>query len=120
DVTAWDPAPAQFDLVSAQYVQLPRPARDALYRRLATAVRLGGTLLIVGHHPADLEVTTLRRPRLPHLMFTAEQVAALLDPSAWDITPSAPQRPATGPGGQQVMLTDAVLRAVRRAAGRPA
>jgi thioredoxin reductase/SAM-dependent methyltransferase len=117
DVTAWDPVPAQFDLVSAQYLQLPRPARDALIRRLAAAVRLGGTLLIAGHHPADLEVPTLRRPRLPHLMFTAEEIATVLDPSEWDVTTSAPERPATDPDGQQITLTDAVLRAVRRAAG---
>lgn len=119
DVTAWDPAP-RFDLVSAQYVQLPRPARDTLYRRLAAAVRPGGTLLIVGHHPADLEVAALRRPRLPHLMFTAEEIAAALDPSAWDIAVSAPERLAEGPDGQQITLTDAVLRAVRRAPDRSA
>lgn len=117
DVTAWDPAPAQFDLVSAQYLQLPAPARDALIRRLAAAVRPGGTLLVVGHHPADLEIPTLRRPRLPHLMYTAEQIATVLDPSEWDITASAPERPATDPDGQQITLTDAVLRAVRHAAG---
>lgn len=117
DVTAWDPAPAQFDLVSAQYLHLPRPARDALHRRLAAAVRPGGTLLIVGHHPAELK-TTVRRLRLPHLMFTAEEIAAVLDPSAWDIVTSAPERPITQ-HGQQITLTDAVLRAVRRPADRP-
>jgi thioredoxin reductase/SAM-dependent methyltransferase len=117
DITAWDPAPAQFDLVSAQYVHLPRPARDALHRRLAAAVRPGGTLLIVGHHPADLQAA-VRRPRLPHLMYTAEEIATVLDPSAWDITTSALERPATH-DGQQITLTDAVLRAVRRAADRP-
>lgn len=111
DITAWDPAPAQFDLVSAQYVHLPRPAREALYRRLAAAVRPGGTLLIVGHHPADLD-TPVRRPRLPHLMFTAEQVATVLDPSEWDITSSAPER-RVNQEGQEITLTDAVLRAVR-------
>lgn len=117
DVTAWDPAPAQFDLVSSQYMQLPRgSARDALFRRLAAAVRPGGTLLIVGHHPADLEVASLRRPRLRHLMFTAEEIATVLDPSAWDITALAAERAATAPDGQQITLTDAVLRAVRRAA----
>jgi thioredoxin reductase/SAM-dependent methyltransferase len=115
DVMAWDPAPAQFDLVTAQYVHLPRHARDALHRRLAAAVRPGGTLLIVGHHPADLE-TTIRRPRLPHLMYRAEEIAIVLDPSEWDIVTSAPQRPATDHDGQQIMITDAVVRAVRRVA----
>jgi thioredoxin reductase len=116
DVTEWEPGAARFDLVSAHYLQLPRPTRDALHRQLAAAVGPGGTLLIVGHHPADLDVPTLRRPRLPHLMFTAEQIAALLDPSEWDITTSAPERPATDPNGAPITLTDAVLRAVRRAA----
>ncbi len=115
DATKWDPAPAQFDLVSAQYVHLPRTVRDALHRRLAAAVRPGGTLLIVGHHPTDL-ATGVRRPRLPHLMFTAEEIAPVLDPSEWDITVSAPQRRATH-DGQEITLTDAVLRAVRRRTG---
>lgn len=116
DITAWDPAPARFDLISAQYVHLPRPARNALYRRLAAAVRPGGTLLLAGHHPADLQVPTLTRPRLPHLMCTAEEMAAVLDPPAWDIDASAPERPATDPQGRPITLTDAVLRAVRRPA----
>lgn len=114
DVTTWDPATEQFDLVSVQYLQLPEPARDALNRWLAAAVRPGGTLLVVGHHPADLEITTLRRPRLPHLMFTAEQAATVLDPSTWDITTAAAERPGTDPDGRPITLTDAVLRAVRR------
>lgn len=117
DVTAWDPAPAQYDLVSMQYVHFPRPLREAVCRRLAGAVRPGGMLLIVGHHPDDLEVTTLRRPRhLGHLMFTAEQAATVLDPAQWDVTAAALKRPGTDPGGQPVTLTDAVLRAVRRPA----
>lgn len=111
DVTAWDPAPAQFDLVTVQYLHLPKPVRDALHRRLAAAVRPGGTLLIVGHHPADLD-TPVRRPRLPHLMFTAEQIAAVLDPAQWDITTAAAER-RVNQEGQKITVTDAVLRAVR-------
>ena len=57
------------------------------------------------------------RPRLPHLMFTAEQITTLLDPAGWDITTSAPERRATDPNGAPITLTDAVLRAVRRTAG---
>ncbi len=117
DATQWEPPPAHFDLVSAQYLHLPRPAREALYRRLAAAVRPGGMLLIVGHHPADLE-TPLRRPRLPHLLFTAEEIAPVLDPSEWDVTTSAPQRPVNQ-DGQEITVTDAVLRAVRLTADRP-
>jgi SAM-dependent methyltransferase len=113
DALTWDPAPARFDLVSAQFMHLPRPALEALHRRLAAVVHPGGTLLVVGHHPSDLE-TTMGRPHLPELMFTAEQIAAVLDPDDWQIDVSAPQRPAVDPEGRSITIRDAVLRAVRR------
>jgi thioredoxin reductase/2-polyprenyl-3-methyl-5-hydroxy-6-metoxy-1,4-benzoquinol methylase len=113
DARTWDPGPARFDLVTAQYLHLPRPTLDALVRRLAAAVRPGGTLLIVGHHPSDLE-TGVRRPRLPHLMITAEEIAPLLDPATWDVAASAPARTATHPGGETITIHDTVLRATRR------
>jgi thioredoxin reductase/2-polyprenyl-3-methyl-5-hydroxy-6-metoxy-1,4-benzoquinol methylase len=114
DVLNWDPGAQRYDLVSAQFVHLPQPGLTTLHRRLAAAVRPGGTLLIVGHHPSDLE-TSLRRPNLPELMFTAEQVAANLDPREWEIVgAAAPPRQATDPEGRQITIHDAVLRAVRR------
>ncbi|MEV4413627.1 methyltransferase domain-containing protein [Catellatospora sp. NPDC049609] len=112
DILTWDPAPARFDLVSAQFMQLPDPARTDLHRRLAAAVRPGGTLLIVGHHFSDLE-TTIGRPHLPALMFTAEQAAAALDPADWEIHTATPGREATDAEGRPVTVHDAVLRAVR-------
>jgi thioredoxin reductase/SAM-dependent methyltransferase len=117
DVRTWQPGAEQYDLVSVQYLQLPRTTLAGVLGRLAATVRPGGTLLVVGHHPADLQVTTLRRPRLRHLMFTAEELATVLDPSVWDITTSATERPATDPDRQQIVLTDAVLHAVRTPAG---
>lgn len=113
DVLTWDPAPQQFDLVSAQFLHLPGLERESVHRRLAAAVRPGGTLLIVGHHPSDLE-TTVRRPRIPDLMVTAEQMATNLDASEWDISTSSPEREATDADGQTVVIRDAVLRAVRQ------
>ncbi|WSA86583.1 NAD(P)/FAD-dependent oxidoreductase [Micromonospora sp. NBC_01796] len=113
DVMSWDPAPARYDLVSAQFMHLPRPALRALHRRLAAAVRPGGTLLIVGHHPSDLD-TSMGRPDRADLMFTAEQVAATLDPNEWDITAATPPRQATDPEGRTITIHDAVLRATRR------
>jgi thioredoxin reductase/protein-L-isoaspartate O-methyltransferase len=114
DVVKWDPAPHQFDLVSAQFMHLPRPAREALHRRLAAAVRPGGTLLIVGHHPADLE-TTVGRPHLPDFLYTPEDVSATLDAAEWEVTAAtAPGRQALDPEGRSVTIRDAVVRAVRR------
>jgi SAM-dependent methyltransferase len=114
DVLSWDPAPLQFDLVSAHFIHLPTAARESLHRRLAAAVRPGGTLLIVGHHPLDME-TSVGRPHLPDFFYTAEQVAATLDPDDWEIVVAAASgRQATDPDGQPVTIRDAVLRARRR------
>ncbi len=114
DLLSWDPGPGQFDLVSAQFMHLPRLALASLHRRLAAAVRAGGTLLVVGHHPSDRQ-TSARRPDHPELLFTAEDVAADLDPDTWQvILAAAPEREATDPDGVPVTVRDAVLHAVRR------
>ena len=113
DLLSWVPPARQFDLVSAQFMQLPQPERASLHRRLAEAVRPGGVLLIVGHHPSDLD-SGIGRPHHPELMFTAEQVAAALDPSEWTITQAtAPERQVLNPDGDPVTIRDAVLQATR-------
>jgi SAM-dependent methyltransferase len=114
DLLTWDLAPDQFDLVSAQFIHLPPAELAALHRQLAAAVRPGGMLLVVGHHPSDRH-TSMRRPDLPCLFATAEQMAAVLDAGDWEsIDTSAPHRTAIDPDGTEVTIADAVLRAVRR------
>jgi len=116
DILAWTPPSAQFDLVSAHFVHLPKAQRDVVYSRLAAAVRSGGRLLIVGHHPSDLE-TALGRPNLPDWLFTAEAIAELLDRDEWELlVVAAPAREAADPrgSGERVIMHDAVLSAVRR------
>lgn len=114
DLTTWDPGLVRYDLVSAQYLHLPAQPRDALFRRLAACVTPGGTLLVVGHHPSDLQ-TTMPRPPLPELYFTGDDIAATLDPHDWDvITNAAAERPATDPDGRIVTTHDTVLRARHR------
>jgi SAM-dependent methyltransferase len=115
DVLTWAPPTQAFDLVSAQFLHLPPAARADVLARLAAAVRVGGTLLVVGHHPSDMEVAGMRRPHLPDMFATGEQMAEALDPAAWTIEASAPTRAATDPDGHPVTITDAVLLAVRRA-----
>ncbi|MDQ0754424.1 bifunctional 2-polyprenyl-6-hydroxyphenol methylase/3-demethylubiquinol 3-O-methyltransferase UbiG [Arthrobacter sp. B3I4] len=115
DLTVSPPPAGTFDLVSAQYLHLPAPERDGVYHRLAASVAPGGTLLIVGHHPSDLE-TSVRRPSAPGLLFTAEQAAADLDPDEWEIiTCAARPRATTDSDDVQVTVRDAVLNARRRA-----
>jgi SAM-dependent methyltransferase len=111
DALTWAPPEQRFDLVCAQFLHLPTAARESLHRRLAAAVRPGGTLLVVGHHPADLD--TVPRPFPRELFATGEEMATVLDPAEWAIETGAPQRRAAGPDGTLVTLRDALLRAVR-------
>jgi SAM-dependent methyltransferase len=114
DFLTWDPAPRQFDLISAQFMHLPRAAVEALHRRLAASVRPGGTLLIVSHHPVDMEAG-IGHQRPLDLFITAEEVAEKLDPAEWQFdVVDAPAREMTDADGNVVTLHDALLRATRR------
>jgi SAM-dependent methyltransferase len=113
DVTSWTPV-GQFDLVSTHFLHLRGDPRRALFARLAAAVAPGGTLLVVGHHPKDLE-TGANRPHEPDLFFTAEEVASSLDPAGWDVLlAEARPRPAAAHEGDVSTVHDAVLVARRR------
>lgn len=114
DLTVWTPPENHFDLVTAHYMQLMPEPRKALFRRLAAAVSPGGTLLIVGHHPSDMEV--VHRVPPAERFYPAEEVAAELDPERWEIVVAdARPRPATDHDGREVTIHDAVLRARKRA-----
>jgi SAM-dependent methyltransferase len=115
DLTTWVPPGASFDLVSAQFLHLPPGPRRAVFATLAASVAVGGTLLLVGHHPRDLQ-TSVPRPDLPELLYTAEEVAAELSDVQWDVlVAEARPREATDPDGHQVTVHDTVVRARRRA-----
>ncbi|WP_305728683.1 methyltransferase domain-containing protein [Nonomuraea pusilla] len=117
DLREQPPAEGAYDLVSAQFMHLPGPARRELFARLADAVAPGGTLLIVGHHPSDLRANA-HRMRFPDMMYTAEEVAAALDPAEWEVrTAETRARAAKNPDGEEVTLHDAVLVARRRPLG---
>jgi len=113
DLLAQTPGPGSFDLVSAQFMQLPPNPRTRLFRALAAAVAAGGMLLVVGHHPSDLAVG-VPRPPMPEVFYTPEEIAALLDDS-WVVEVSeARPRPATTPDGAEVTVHDTILVATRR------
>jgi hypothetical protein len=110
---AGGPPPRRYDLVSVFFFQVPPETFAGFYRGLAELVEPGGTLLVVGHHPDDIH-SGARRPHGPQLMFTPEQVVALLDPAEWEVvTEASPTREQAGPEGP-VTVRDSVLRAVRR------
>jgi len=114
DLTGWTPSQAVYDLVSAQFIQMPAEPREVIFRKLAAAVKPGGTLLVVGHDPSDLVThPNLRRPR-PDCFYTAADVASLLEPSAWDIVAATSrERPMKDATGTPLTVRDIVLRAHR-------
>jgi 2-polyprenyl-3-methyl-5-hydroxy-6-metoxy-1,4-benzoquinol methylase len=114
DLYSWDPGPQRYDLVSAQFMHLPGPALAAMHYRLAAAVRPGGTLLVVTHHPDDLHAN-VGRTGPPDMFPSVDQLAEALDPGRWEIlVASAIERPATDLDGRPVTVKDTVMRAVRR------
>ena len=112
DATTWTPPPAAFDLVSIHFLHFASAERRPMYRRLASAVKPGGVLLIVGHHPSDLD-TGVRRPSDPDRLFTAEDVAGDLEGDWTLVAQDARPRQATDPDGNEVTIHDAVLVARR-------
>jgi SAM-dependent methyltransferase len=103
-----------FDLVSAQFLHFPSALRRRVYAHLAAAVAPGGTLLIVAHEPSELH-TGMGHDHPPDMFVSAQQLAADLDPSAWEVlvTDSRPRVGRTD-DDREVPISDAVLRARRR------
>lgn len=113
DLVAGGPASGSYDLVSVFFFHVLPQVFDDFYGGLADLVAPGGTLLVVGHHPDDLE-SGARRPHGSQLLFTPEQVAALLDANEWELrTEAAPERVMATADGE-VTVRDSVVRAVRR------
>jgi SAM-dependent methyltransferase len=113
DLLAGPPEADSYDLVTAQFMQLPPEPRARLFTGLAAAVRDGGTLLVVGHHPSDVGLG-VPRPPWPELFYTPQDIASLLN-GGWSVDVSeARPRSATTPEGAEVTIHDTVLRATRR------
>jgi SAM-dependent methyltransferase len=81
DLSTWVPPQRSFDLVSAHYLH-GIAQRASLFRRLAAAVRPGGTLLIVGHHPANADLSGGAVPGT--VFFTTVDVLEVLD-DGWEL-----------------------------------
>lgn len=115
DLAAWNPDPL-FDLVTAQFLHSTQMPWQQALQLAAAAVRTGGTLLIVGHHPDGLPPWGAHHT--PEKFFTAEDIARELpiEEPLWrvDVLDSR-HRSMVGPDGETAPLTDAVLRATRLA-----
>ncbi len=112
DIRTFAPGGETWDLVSSQFMHLPDGRMVDLVGRLASAVAPGGTLLVVGHHPDDM-ATGLRHGHHSFL-FTADSLLPALDDS-WEVEVcEARPRTAVHPhSGEEIAVSDAVLRARR-------
>jgi 2-polyprenyl-3-methyl-5-hydroxy-6-metoxy-1,4-benzoquinol methylase len=105
------PAPRTYDLVTTHFLHVPKADQQALFRHLAAAVAPGGTLLVVGHDFSDM--AKLPRPDLLEYGWTVDEVAAALG-EGWSIeVAEARPRRAAGPDGDEITISDAILRARR-------
>jgi len=114
DLMSAAPLPPGFDLVSAQFMHPPAERFAEIHQLLGAAVRPGGLLLVVGHHPYDVTTGLRTGHGHPELLFTPDQVVAVLPATEWDVrVADASTRSVDGPDGPAV-ATDTVVLAVRR------
>jgi SAM-dependent methyltransferase len=146
DLETWQPD-TTYDLVSAQFLHSTEMPWQRSHRIAADAVRPGGTLLVVGHHPEGLPPWsghnqsghTQSGPSQPSRpanhnanhdsghggaakYYTPRQLVDELGliPPEWTVdVAESREREATGPDGQVAILADAVVRAVRRGSPDP-
>jgi SAM-dependent methyltransferase len=83
DLDVWTPPAGRFDLVTAHYLHATWSDRRGMFRGLAAAVAPGGTLLVVGHLLGDHWGHGEHHAHDPGVLYTAEDVASLLDRQEW-------------------------------------
>jgi len=107
DLTVWTPEEGHFDLVTSQYVHTTD--NQQFIKKLANAVKPGGTLLIVGHQAPKAHEAS---PHAHGSHLTAEEIAAHLSPDEWEIA-VAELRTSERiyPNGRTVVLNNSVLKA---------
>jgi SAM-dependent methyltransferase len=115
DLDEWQPKET-YDLVSSQFLHGPQLVWQGPLRTAAAAVKPGGTLLIVGHHPHRLP--PWGNHTAPEMFYTPAQLLQELgiESPDWQVEVSTTrERPVTGPDGQEAVIADTVLRATRLA-----
>jgi SAM-dependent methyltransferase len=108
DLAIWTAPSGCFDLVVSLYVHIAGLV-EAMIRKLADAVAVGGTLLLVGHRPLN-PATGEATPAAGQVQVSVESAVAALDREHWELI-VAEERPRAVPGTG----VDAVIRARRLA-----
>ena len=110
DVSAYVPAPAAFDLVAILYLHLEAPTMREVLRHAAAAVAPGGTLLVVGHDPTNIEEGH-GGPQNPAILMAPDEIADALGDLA--VARAERVRRPVASAGEDVYAIDALVRAVR-------
>ncbi|MDJ0459189.1 class I SAM-dependent methyltransferase [Arthrobacter sp. NQ7] len=115
DLTQWQPGDA-YDFVTAQFLHSQELDWRIPLRTAASAVKPGGTLLVVGHHPDRLPPWGADHHNHRDMFYTADDLVRELGLGGpeWQIEVlTSRERPVTGPEGQEATIADVVLRATR-------
>lgn len=73
DLKAWAPPTGTFDAVVLTYLHMPPTMRTEVHRKVATALRSGGLLLLEAFHPRQLGRSS-GGPKELELLYTLEDV----------------------------------------------
>ena len=114
DAVTWAPPGRAYDLVTVMYLQLPAHERRVALAHAASAVRPGGTLLVVGHDLLNLTEGS-GGPTQADVLFTPDDVVAEIGDLA--IEKALRVRRAVDGGGAARDAIDALVRARRPAGG---
>jgi SAM-dependent methyltransferase len=111
DLVAWEPAKASANLVLVVYLHTPSSQRESIWRNAAAAVCDGGRLVIIGHDSSNV-ADGYGGPQDPAVLFTADEVAAVLGETLTVERSERVERPVEIEDGMRVAL-DNVTVAVR-------
>ena len=115
DLTQWQPGDS-YDFVTSQFLHSQELDWRTPLRTAVSAVKPGGTLLVVGHHPDRLPPWGADHHNHRDMFYTADDLVRELGLGGpeWQIeVRTSRERPVTGPEGQEATIADVVLRATR-------
>jgi SAM-dependent methyltransferase len=111
DLVDYEPPPTAFDLVAILYLHIDSASMHAVLRRAATALAPGGTLLVVGHDPTNIQ-DGYGGPQNPAILLAPDEIVEAL-PDLEVERAERVRRPVES-AGEDVYAIDALVRAVRR------
>jgi 2-polyprenyl-3-methyl-5-hydroxy-6-metoxy-1,4-benzoquinol methylase len=108
DLVSYRPEASAFDLVAVLYLHIPADERRGVLRRAAAALRVGGTLVLVGHDTLNM-TEGVGGPSDPAIHFTPDEIAAELG----DLEIEKAERVLRDVRGEERNAIDALVRARR-------